>query len=340
LVFLICDFALAEPWAFYGNGIAAFDTQIAPSGRSGESEFSIPQLQLGVSTLLSEKTEFNALMDVGGTREADSGRYFAKLEEVVLATRRKPESPVQISMGLLPKPGLTQYRNLWERFFVLDRNDYSTFQEYLPQHDLGLEVSRTFWNAQGTLILQITNGEGEDSGETGRRKDAHIFFDYSSDEKWGASVFASEGSYDNIDPKKNDRDRWGLMVRYFDPEIKIFRGFAVQFLDSRDAVDGLPLLFGDGADLAPGDVIFGRTVQAWAVGGFQEWSWFASGSLRDLDTHTSDDTIQKVLLGVNRQWEENFMSSLQLEHGHYGENHSPGIRDTQQVRFLTRIDFD
>lgn len=333
------NLAKADPWAFYGNGVAGYETTLAPSGSAGESAFSIPQLQLGVSHIISEKTEFNFLIDAGETRDTVSGQHSVKLNEFVISTRKNPESAFSVSIGLLPKVGFSVYRQLWEKYFVLEKNANATVQGALPSHDLGLQISRAFLEEKLTATFQITNGEGEKSGETGRRKDAHFVLDYSVDEQWGLSLLASDGSYDNIDPTKNSRDRLGAEIRFLDSETKPLQGGSLQILESRDAVDGMPGA-ASGATLIPGEIAVGRTAQAWLVGGRDPLSWFLAYSWQDPDIRIQKNAIIKNSLGLNCQWEENFMSSLQFENVHFEENHSPGIRDAQQARFLTRIDFD
>lgn len=333
--------AKAEPWTVYGNGVAAYDSTLAPSGKSGETAFSIPQMQVGVHNVFSEKTEFSFIIDAGESRDDTSKQYDVRLNEFLISSRPKIENNTVLSIGLLPKPDLVQFREFWSDYFILESHSVATFQGYLPAHDLGAQISQNFGaEGKGTIVFQVTNGEGDRSDETGRRKDAFLYVDFSDDNRWTISLFANEGSYDNIDPKKSDRDRWGARLQYFTADSVSFRGFNLQVLESRDAVDGLAADFAEKVVLPVGTIAFGRAVQAWIVGNRDPWGWLLGFSLQDPETRIASNSIQKTYAGLNYEWEPGFKSALQIEHIHFDKKHSPGIQDHQQVRFLTRIDFD
>lgn len=332
--------AQAEPWVFNGNGVVAFDSWAAPSGKQGETSFSIPQLQFGAENQLTDTMFMRAQIEAGETRDDVSGQYSLKLDEFFITKQKNPESTWSISMGLLPHPTLLLYRQYWQRYLPIEDAFYTNNMSYFSPHDLGAKIRAGFASERGQIVLQVMNGEGEEQDETGRYKDTLLLLDFQFNESWSVSLLGSSGHYELVGHSRNMRQRGWAQLRYLSPEPQFFQGFAIEVLQARDSADGAGETLADGVQLVPDTIATSRGGQLRLMGGRGGWGWFAVGSVQDPDVKIGHNTVTAQILGLSCEWEPGLTTSLQHESWRYEPDHSPGIKDKAIFRLLTRMDFD
>ncbi len=253
LSFVLSPVFALENFEFQGDVSMLSVISIKPSSVHQRSSFQMPEGRLGARWTFEPETVLGGEVLYAKTRDSVDGRYNLQMETVYLEMQKVLSDSHWIRFGLIPHPWEVIAERFWGYRFLGARGPTLGFRySYLNRSDLGV-ITGANLESWGTWSLMVVNGEGASKEEQGSRKDFHLtleglpFANYRDRQKITLALQVVEGAYDNIDPDVSQKERLSALFG-FEQELGLMG--SLEWMSSKDPVDGMNLLLADKVDLS------------------------------------------------------------------------------------------
>jgi hypothetical protein len=324
---------------------------LKPSSVNQRSSFQMPEGRLGARWTFEPDAVLGGEVLYAKSRDSVDGRYNLQMETIYLELQKVMSDTHWIRFGLIPHPWEVLTERFWGYRHLGARGPTLGFRYgYLARSDLGV-ITGAHLESWGTWSLMIVNGEGAGADEQGPRKDFHFtiealpFENYRDHQKLTVALQSIEGAYDNIDPEKSQKERLSLLIG-FEQELGWLG--SVEWMTSKDPVDGMNLLLADKVDLsAQGGLV------AKGQGGslILKYRWRAPPcDRRDglYEIFMREDQwnpavgvdgkgLRSHLLGISFFPRQRLQISLAWSEVLYDNNHATSLRDTSDLLLAARL---